>query len=64
MAAYLNAKFHISKDLAAVLAVRKGEREYAKAGKMPILYRRCDNALTAVQLRKAVKTCGISSSKR
>lgn len=33
MAAYLNAKFHITKDLAAVLAVRKGEREYAKAGK-------------------------------
>lgn len=34
MAAYLNAKFHIRKDLSAVLTMRKGEREYAKAGKI------------------------------
>lgn len=33
VAAYLNAKFHFTKDVRAVLTVKKGEREYAKAGK-------------------------------
>lgn len=34
MAAYLNAKFHIKKDVSSVLTVRKGEREYARAGEL------------------------------
>lgn len=34
VAAYLNAKFHITKDVSAVLTVRKGEREYQKAGRI------------------------------
>lgn len=33
VAAYLDAKFHIRKDVSAVLTLRKGEREYANAGK-------------------------------
>lgn len=33
VAAYLDAKFHIKKDVSAVLTLRKGEREYARAGK-------------------------------
>lgn len=32
LAAYLNAKFHLSKDANALWALKKGEREYAKAG--------------------------------
>lgn len=30
-AAYLNAKFHLAKDLKAILALRRGERDYANA---------------------------------
>lgn len=36
VAAYLNAKFHITKDVSAVLSVKRGEREYAKAGTHPL----------------------------
>ncbi|OQE21824.1 hypothetical protein PENSTE_c011G08129 [Penicillium steckii] len=31
VAAYLDAKFHIKKDVSAILTARKGEREYARA---------------------------------
>jgi hypothetical protein len=33
VAAYLDAKFHIKKDVKAVLTLRQGEREYASAGR-------------------------------
>ena len=32
VAAYLNAKFHLKKDISSVLTAKKGEREYAQAG--------------------------------
>ena len=32
LAAYLDGKFHIRKDLSAISRIKKGEREYKQAG--------------------------------
>ena len=32
LAAYLDAKFHISKDLSSIARLKKGERDYKQAG--------------------------------
>jgi hypothetical protein len=33
VASYLNAKFHIKKDVSSILTAKKAEREYARAGR-------------------------------
>jgi hypothetical protein len=35
LAAYLNAKFHLGKDLSGISRLKKGERDYKQAGTYP-----------------------------